>query len=214
MYKNYRTLFGVVLIFAGILLFAQQAGYIGGQWDDALLTLVFGAGTIYFASFYFNDKNKWWPALVAFLLFGVTAANLLEIFLPNVGGGYAGPLLLFTFGIGFLSVFAINRQNWWAIIPGGALLSLTGVTLIDEFGGNLPIEAAGVLFIGLALTFLVLYFLPVEGQKLKWAIFPALSLLVFGLFVGFGEEDLWNLIWPAMIVILGIYFIFGAVRKT
>ena len=213
MQRNYRTLFGVVLILAGSLLLAQRNGLIGGDWNDAILTLVFGVGTIYFASLFFESRSRWWAALVAFIFLGITAENLLEIFFPSVPGFYSGASILFLMGVGFLAVYFLDRQMWWAIIPSGALLSLTGVVIFDEVGSGLPFDTAGILFVGLGLTFLVLYFLPVDGPRLTWAIYPALALVAFGLFVGVGERELWDVIWPALIVLLGLYFVWGAFRR-
>jgi len=213
MQKNYRTFFGLVLILAGILLLAQRMGFIGGEWDDAILTLVFAIGTIYFANLFYSDRSRWWAALVSFIMLGIAVSQFIEIFLPSLPDFYVGVSLLMLMGIGFLAIYFIDKQMWWAIIPGGVMLSLSAVTAADELIPNGGFEAAGLLFLGLGLTFFVLYFLRVPGPRLSWAIYPALALLGFGLFIGFGEEDLWNIIWPSMIVLLGFYFIFGAFRR-
>ncbi len=214
MQKNYRTSFGIVLILAGFLLLAQRMGYVGGQWDDAILTLVFGVATIYFASLFFSERTRGWAALVSFIFLSFTASQFIEIFLPSLPGFYVGISVLLLMGLGFLAIYFIDHEKWWALIPGGVMLSLTAVTTVEELYPTLAFEPAGLLFFGLGLTFLVLYFIRVQGPRLTWAIYPALSLLTFGLFISFGEKDLWNVIWPALIVLLGLYFIVGAFRRN
>jgi len=213
MQRNYRTIFGVVLILAGFLLLAQSLGYLGGQWDDALLTLVFGLGTLYFASLFVGNRSRWWTALVAFIFLSFTASQFIEVFFPAIPGFYAGISILLFIGLGFFAIYFANKEMWWALIPGGVMLSLSAVTGAEEIFPELAFESAGLLFIGLGLTFLALYFLRVRGARLFWAIYPAISLLAFGLFVAFEGEEIWNVVWPALIVLLGIYFIYGAFRR-
>ena len=213
MQRNYRTIFGVVLILAGVLLLAQRLGIIGGQSGDAILSLAFGVGTLYFASLFFNDRSRWWAALVAFIFLSFTASQIIEIFFPAIPSFFAGMSILLFIGLGFIAIYFANKEMWWALIPGGVMLSLSAVTGVEELYPNIPFDAAGILFIGLGLTFLVLYFLRVQGSRLFWAIYPAISLLLFGLFVAFEGEEIWSVVWPALIVLLGIYFIIGAFRR-
>jgi len=212
--KNYRTVFGLLLILSGSLLMLQRLGIIGGRGEDAVFTVIYGISFLYFASMYQGDRSRWWAALVAFIMLGGALGNLFEIFLPGRGGQYTGSLVLFLIGLGFLTVYLSNRMLWWAIIPSGALFSLSTLTLVDELPNQLAFESAGILFIGLGLTFLVLYFLRVDGPRLLWAIYPAAALFIFGLFIGFEEGQLWDYIWPSLIVILGIYFVVGSLRRA
>ena len=213
MSQNYRTVIGVALMLAGLLMVAQQMGLIGGQWDDALLTLGFAAGTLFFASLFFSDRTKWWAALVAFIMLGLAAANFLDVFFPQVSGSLTGTIFLLMMGIGFLAVYFLDRNNWWAIIPGGVMLSLSAVTFADDLLQVSGFDSAGILFLGMGLTFLVLYYLPVNGERMGWPIFPALGLILFGIFIGFEQAELWKIMWPVMIILAGIWFIFGAFRR-
>jgi len=213
MSQNYRTFLGVLLILAGLLLFSQQLGWIGGQWDEAVLVVAFGAGVLFFASQYLADRTRWWAAMVAFIMFASAASQIVEIFFPNVDGTFIGAGFLFLVGVSFFIVYFMNRSMWWAIIPGGVMFSLTAVTLADDLLVSPGFETGGLLFLGLGLTFSALYFLPSNGSRMDWAVYPALSLLVFGIFVSLGESEQWNLVWPAMIIALGAYFIFNSLRK-
>ncbi|WP_269089290.1 hypothetical protein [Thermus thermamylovorans] len=84
---------------------------------------------------------------------------------------WGGALFLLGAGFGFAGVYAADRGQWWALIPGGILLSLAAVALVE---GLFPGTDAGfLLFLGLALTFGLLFLL---GHR--WALWPALGVLV------------------------------------
>jgi hypothetical protein len=79
--------------------------------------------------------------------------------------------LLIAAGVIFLAVFALNRQHWWALIPG---LTLLGVGIIpflpDEYtylGGSIMLGAVG-------LSFFMIYLFHHEHW---WAIIPGGVLL-------------------------------------
>jgi len=79
--------------------------------------------------------------------------------------------LLIAAGVVFLAVFALNRQHWWALIPG---LTLLGVGIIpflpDEYtylGGSIMLGAVG-------LSFFMIYLFHHEHW---WAIIPGGVLL-------------------------------------
>ena len=189
---NCLTIFGLILILSGSLLLLQRLGIIGGQGEDAVFTVIYGLSFIYFASIFQADRSRWWAALVAFVLLGGALGNLFDVFLPGQFDPYAGSLVLFLIGLGFLTVYLSNRLLWWAIIPSGVLFSLSALTVLEELPIRLGFEPAGILFTGMGLTFLFLYFLRVDGPRLLWAIYPAITLFVFGLFIGFEQEELWN----------------------
>lgn len=210
---NYRVIFGLLLILAGVLLGLQQLNLLPGGWSDVFSAILFGTGFVFFLSTYLGKRSQWWAALLSFIFLGLTLTNLSDIFLPQLGD-LSGSLFLFMIGLGFLFVYYIDRIMWWAIIPGGVMLSLTAVTLAEGVFRVRGIEPGGLLFLGLGLTFLALTFLNVEGQPLSWAIYPALGLLVFGFFITLEEAYVWNYIWPLLIILLGAYFLLGSFKKS
>lgn len=210
---NYRVIFGLLLIVAGVLLGLQQFGYLTGDFGDVFGTLAFGLGLVFFLGIFLADRSQWWAALVSFIFLGLTLTSAVELFLPNIAD-ISGSVFLFMIGLGFLFVYFRDRMMWWAIIPGGVMLSLTAVTLSEDVFQVRSIEPAGFLFLGLGLTFLALTFIRIEGQSLDWAIWPALGLLVFGFFITFEQAYVWNYIWPLFIIILGVYFLLGSFRRS
>jgi hypothetical protein len=96
-----------------------------------------------------------------------------------------------AFRPGFSANLHFHRKQWWALIPGGVLLTLAGVTLVSE-----PDYAGGLFFLGLALTFGLIYFLPKPSGKSQWALYPAVFLLAVGVLVNLGEANVLNYVWP------------------
>ncbi len=82
-----------------------------------------------------------------------------------------GAILFFAGGVAFLAVFYLNRQQWWALIPGFALLGLGMATL----GGG----EAGSWFLGLlGAGFAAIY---LSDSRHWWAIIPAGALVTLAL---------------------------------
>lgn len=88
-------------------------------------------------------------------------------------GGLENLIWVVLFGAGglaFLYVFAVNRENWWAIIPGFTLLGLAALIGLGDRLGAL----GGALFLGaIGLAFWVIYVL---RRDFWWAIIPAGAL--------------------------------------
>lgn len=102
---------------------------------------------------------------------------MLEVLGIVAAGGLIWSVL---FGVGFVYVFFRSRENWWAIIPGGALLTLALVAGLSATVGGM---ASAALFFGLALTFALLAALPTEAGQIRW---PIISAGVPGVLVGIG----------------------------
>jgi hypothetical protein len=92
----------------------------------------------------------------------------------------------------FLYVYSLNRDQWWAIIPGISLVGLGALIGIAEYGpeaiGGL---AAGVFLGSIGLSFLVVYLLKREHW---WTIIPGgviLSVAVMAALSSFVSADDW-----------------------
>ncbi|MHB1295001.1 MAG: hypothetical protein ACYC4R_08370 [Anaerolineae bacterium] len=86
-------------------------------------------------------------------------------------------------GVAFLSVFAANRAQWWALIPGMALIGIGGVIFLSQVGLAV---LGGAFFLGcLALAFVLVYLM---DRTRWWAVIPGGVLLTLALVAGIGEN--------------------------
>jgi hypothetical protein len=154
-----------------------------------------------------SNKANWWAAIPGVILVGLGTVTGLALLVPNLQDEIPGAIFLGSIGIAFLLVYLVARQNWWAIIPAGVMLSLAVTTFVSPFNGQV---AGGVFLIGLAITFALLWWIP--SIKMTWAWIPALVLAVVGVFVA-ASGVAWDYIWPAALIIVGVYFIYRAIRS-
>ena len=108
-------------------------------------------------------------------------------------------------GAAFWIVYLLNIQNWWAIIPGGTLLSIAALIAVGSAGnGNLGV---GLMFTGMALSFGLVALLPNGGRRLNWAFIPAGILLVMGLAFLFAVGSWFRYLLPGGLILVGIVLI-------
>jgi hypothetical protein len=100
--------------------------------------------------------------------------------------------------------------QWWAIIPGGVLLTLGVVSSLEDVSG---MDTGGLFFLGLGLTFILVALLP-GGRSRSWALIPGSILLVFGAVIGTAMGNLTDYIWPVVLIILGGFFVFRFFRSS
>ncbi len=208
-----RIVLGLFLIILGAFLLLQTLGVIGGTSGQIVWALVLGVGGLYFLWMFFQDRRNWWWAIPGITLLGVSVSNFLGIFLPEFFALWGGLIVLGSIGLSFWVVFLNDRTNWWAVIPGGVLVTLGAISVLDEIG-LAGFDSGGVLFLGIGLTFLLLFVLPTPHGRLRWAIYPALSLILFGVFVAYRANDqAWNFVGPSIAILAGLYFLVTSLRR-
>lgn len=210
-----RVLWGVLLILAGVLFLTESLGLI--RFDQALWTIfwvvAFGLGGLLFLGVYLRDHNQWWAIIPGFTLLGLSGTVLLGVALPEYSwsGALTGAFFLGMIGLGFLVVYLLDRQRWWAIIPAGVLATLAVVA-----GLSSVIPAAltgGVFFIGLALTFALLAVLPNPEGSMQWAWVPAGVLFVMGLVVLSIFGPYINYVWAVGLIAAGGFLLLRSFRS-
>lgn len=109
---------------------------------------------------------------VAALLIAAGALLLLDRFgwLSGVGSWLWG-LLFLAGGAAFLAVAWRDRERWWALIPGFALVGLAAAVLMGAAGGPLFLALLGVAFAVVYAT----------DHRRWWAIIPAGALATLAL---------------------------------
>jgi hypothetical protein len=198
---DHRLFWGLLLLGGGILFLLQNLGIF--ELSNPVLAILLGCAGLIFLSVVIADRKNWWGVIPGLILIYIATLIVLDRLFPAFSNDYGGAFFLGIIGISFWIIFLLNQANWWAIIPGGVMLSLAAVTALGRsFSG---IQTGGVLFIGLGLTFglLALYHTP-QG-RMRWPLIPASVLLLIGMLIIAASSSIFRLIWPVAIILIGIY---------
>lgn len=118
------------------------------------------------------------PAVFGPLLIGIGVLFLVDRLAVAIG--IRGILWALLFGVGaalFLWLYASDRRNWWALLPGFGFVALAAAVMAGAWGG--------ALFFGLAgATCIALYLRRGGGRWLLLAGGSLATLGVMGLFAG------------------------------
>ena len=208
--RTINTVGAILLIGVGILLLLQNFGILGGV-VALIWSLIFAAGGLIFLYMFLTNRTQWWAIIPGFTLLGLAALIALDQFLPRVGDALGGMIFLGGIGLAFWVIYFLNREHWWAVIPGGVMFTVALIAGLDAvFEGA---ETGGVLFLGLGLTFGLLSFLPTPQGRMKWALIPAAVLLVMGLLITAATTGILEYLWPAALIVVGLYLLFRMFRS-
>jgi hypothetical protein len=169
----------LALIGAGLIFLVQNLGFVP-YLSSLVWAGLFLLGGLLFLLGFALGRSHWWPLIPGSALVGIGLSILLdEAFagLSRLGGELAGMAIFLCLAAGFAGVFLYDRrENWWALIPTAATGILAVVVLASALGSG---ELGGViLFLGLGLAFVAVYFVEIDGQRHNWwALIPAGALL-------------------------------------
>jgi hypothetical protein len=205
-----RILWGILLIAGGTLLLLQSLGTI--VVGALLWPVLFAIASLVFLSVFLTAPGtNWWAAIPGFVLLGLTGTMALNDIAPRVGEAWSGSLFLGGIALAFWVVYFVNPEHWWAVIPGGVLLTLALVVGLSSVLEG--VEMGGVFFFGVGLTFALLTLVPTPEGRLTWAIIPALVMLIMGAVVTAAAVDLINYLWPAALILGGLYLFYRALSS-
>ncbi len=113
-------------------------------------------------------------------------------------------------------VFVLHRENWWALIPGGAMLTTALVALLDQLTAEREtgIEPGAIMMLGLAATFAVLSRVETPQGYLRWPAIPAAVLLAVGLIL-LASSVTWG-IWLAslLLIVVGVWMLMRGLYRS
>ena len=205
---DFRILWGGLLILAGAMFLLQQLDLIPSAWD-LIWALVFGVAGIVFLLAFWSDRSTWWPLIPGLGLLSLGVLMLVEEIFAGVD--WAGAIFLGGIGVSFWIIYFLNRDNWWAIIPGGVLATLAIVAGTEPFvSGD---AGGGIFMIGLGLTFFLVALLPTNQGRMRWAFIPGVVLLIIGVFLVTPLLPFVNYVWPIALILVGGYFILRNFRS-
>lgn len=213
MFKDQRNVLGLALILVGIFFTLEQFGLIPDNARTLLTTALFVIASLVMFGLFLADRQRWWASMVGFFLAGLAGSALLGLVSQQLAETLSGPIFLGSMGLGFASVFLLQREMWWAIIPAGVMFSLTAVSYLEASNLALPFNPSGLLFIGLGLTFLLLTRVRSNGLGMQWGYYPAVPLLVLGVLLSVGSEAYWSILGPLLLIGAGAWLLLGALRK-
>ena len=206
--KRFETTiaWGILLIACGVLFLLQNLGLLGNV-TALVWALLFAAAGAVFLFVFLSDHANWWALIPGCTLLGIGALIGLDELAPAVANLIGGALVLGAIGLSFWIIYFIKREYWWAVIPGGTMLTLAVIATIDSaaVGG---LGTGGILFLGLGLTFVLVSLLPRPEGQMKWALIPAAVLLVMGVALTAASASVLNYVWPAALVLVGLYLVF------
>lgn len=201
-----RLLAGLLLIAAGALFLLQNLGIFRlPDLGELFLIAFFGLGALAFLSVYIMNRAHWWALIPGAALGGIAAHLALDWLAPGIASAWGGFVFLATLALGFLLIFVTDRQQWWALIPGGVLFTLAVVATADRYLGG---AAGGVLFfLGLSATFGAVYLVPTEHGRMSWALIPAGICLVLAFLASAALSSIGNVLWPLGLILFGAYLL-------
>lgn len=189
---------GALLIVLGLLFLLQNFGVFGGL-ENVIWLVLFGAGGLAFLWVFFSNQEHWWAIIPGFTLLGLA----LLIGFGERLGAWGGALFLGAIGLSFWVIYLLHREHWWAIIPGGALVTLALVAGLSDVMPDEGMAIGGILFLGFALTFLLVYLAPTPQGRMKWALIPAGILGVMGVLMMLSLGGLVNYVVPLALILAG-----------
>lgn len=204
------VLWGLLLIAAGILGLLQAFNVIGSQetWG-VVWGIIFAIAGMAFMWWFLNDiAESWWaviPGLTLLALAVLIAAGRLGLAENN--GAWLGGFFLGAIALSFWIIYFVRREHWWAVIPGGALLTVAAIATLSGWIDN-GLVLGSTLFFGLALTFVLVYLLPTPQGHMVWALVPAGVFVVLGLLVALSFAQAINYVWAVALILAGVYLLY------
>ena len=205
-----QVVLGALVLAAGVLLLLESLGVIVTPVLWALVLVCAGAT---FGFVFFAERRSWWPAIPSAALIGAAIVTLMDLD-PRGLGQWTAVAMLGVLSLGFWAIYLRDRRHWWALIPGGILLTLSIVTALAATIGG---AGTGVTFLlGAALTFVLVAVLPGGATPRWWAWIPAgvLALAAVAVLASVAEWfALVNVLWPIAVIGAGAFLIGRAVRR-
>jgi len=197
-----RLIWGGMLILAGILFLLQELNILGNAFQYLWLILM-AAGAAVFIWIYFTKKEQWWAIIPGLTLLGLSLSGLDSLLNFYPGSNWTGAIFLGCIGLAFWLIYLRRQDQWWAIIPGGVLITLAAVAGLEKVLD----WSGGIFFLGLAATFALVGILPNQLDT-RWAFIPAAVLAVLGVTSFAPLKSVMVVIWPVALIALGVYILF------
>jgi hypothetical protein len=202
----------ILLIAAGIFQLLNWFEFIPDNILSYVWLALFLASGVVFVVAYITDRRHWWALIPGFTLIGLGITISSSLLFADAIGDLGGSLFLGSMAVGFWLIFALHRKHWWAGIPAGVLTTLAVVAGEDQFLGGF--DGGAVFFLGLGLTFLLLYIVPAPQGRVIWPLIPAVILLIMGVLIGVDYAVALNYIGAIALIGLGVYLLVRSLMRS
>src|SRR5262245_50871436 len=139
-----RLVAGLLLTGGGLIYLLQNLGYI--HWGGLVWGAAAAVAGALFLGLAVSDRRQWWAIIPGLTLLAVAVLAGLGYWAPTLASQWGGLLFLGAIGVSFWIVYALDREHWWAIIPGGVLITLAAVSALDRGEDK---QLGGIFFLGL-----------------------------------------------------------------
>jgi len=155
------------------------------------------------------DKKK-----IGIILIAVGA-----FFLLNTLNLIGEDLFLYLLSAGFIFTYFMlgarkHYRNIGFLFPGAVLLAVALFSDIQQFDAAAEL-GGGLFFIFLGAAFLIVFIHTRAFSKWDWPIYPAVSLILFGIFITAVEKtditagaEFLNYLFPIILIAAGVYLLY------
>lgn len=207
---NSRLVWGSLLVVAGLVFLLDNLGLL--RVGDIFWGIVLAVGAVAFLVDFFSDRTHWWSLVPGVTLLGLSSLVVISRLAPAAGSVWGGAIFLGSMGLAFYLVFLVNRAQWWALIPGGVMVTLAIVSALDEISSR--IDTGGIFFLGLGATFALVGLLSPAAGPRRWPWIPAGILSVMGVLFLLAAGELSNLVVPVLLIGAGVVVLVQALRRN
>ena len=199
---SWRVIVGGILVLVGLLALLDTLTVI--PFAGILWGIIFGLAGLGFIVYLLGNRKAWWAVIPGMVFLGLSSLILVSTIFPVHGDKFGGFLFLGGIGAAFWLVYLMNRDFWWAIIPGGVMGTLALTTLFDEFT---RIDGGFIFLFGLAVTFALIAILPGLPGKRRWPWIPSGILFIISVLTLFSSLNWMSYFWAVLLIAAGLFLI-------
>ncbi len=159
-----------------------------------------------FLAVYLSNRTHLWALIPAYVMTVLAIAPVMTS--DSRYAPYYGSVFLLAVALPFFVVYFRSPQNWWALIPAGAMTTLALVAALGITGWihgvREGVYATALLMAGLAVTFAIICL----RHAMPWAKIVSLVLAAVAAVSVFFAASLW----PVAIILAGMYLLYVALR--
>ncbi len=106
---------GLVILGIAVAVFLAEQDLVSGE---IVATFILGGIGLPFLLIFVTDRRHWWALIPGMTMSGIALAVLLGG-LELISGTAVAGIIVGGVSLGFLSIYLADREQWWALIPGG-----------------------------------------------------------------------------------------------